>query len=76
MVVDQATAELREAESGQTVSAPQQQVLENAGIECGALTDITELAVVRPCRVGAAAGAVPGGRCRRRRLTSRSQPPR
>lgn len=42
--VDQATAELREAESGQTVSAPQQQVLENAGIECGALTDITELA--------------------------------
>ena len=41
--VDQATAELREAESGQTVSAPQQQVLENAGIECGALTDITEL---------------------------------
>ncbi|TCM39710.1 chromosome segregation ATPase [Kribbella sp. VKM Ac-2568] len=43
--VDQATAELREAESGQTVSAPQQQVLENAGIECGALTDITELSV-------------------------------
>lgn len=41
--VDFATAELREAESGQTVSAPQQQVLENAGIECGALTDITEL---------------------------------
>ena len=41
--VDLATAELREAESGQTVSAPQQQVLENAGIECGALTDITEL---------------------------------
>ncbi|WP_432938389.1 chromosome segregation ATPase [Kribbella sp. CA-253562] len=43
MAVDQATAELREAESGQTVSAPQQQVLENAGIACGALTDITEL---------------------------------
>lgn len=42
--VDHATAELREAESGQTVAAPQQQVLENAGIECGALTDITELA--------------------------------
>jgi len=42
--VDQATADLREAESGQTVSAPQQQVLANAGIECGALTDITELA--------------------------------
>ncbi|MFI7067839.1 chromosome segregation ATPase [Kribbella sp. NPDC050124] len=41
--VDFATAELREAESGQTVSAPQQQVLENAGLECGALTDITEL---------------------------------
>ncbi|MDX3002152.1 chromosome segregation ATPase [Kribbella solani] len=41
--VDHASAELREAESGQTVSAPQQQVLENAGIECGALTDITEL---------------------------------
>ncbi|MFD7160969.1 chromosome segregation ATPase [Kribbella sp. NPDC059898] len=41
--VDYAAAELREAESGQTVSAPQQQVLENAGIECGALTDITEL---------------------------------
>ncbi|MEU8224923.1 chromosome segregation ATPase [Kribbella sp. NPDC048915] len=41
--VEYATAELREAESGQTVSAPQQQVLENAGIECGALTDITEL---------------------------------
>ncbi|GAA3151777.1 hypothetical protein JOF29_002447 [Kribbella aluminosa] len=41
--VDYATAELCEAESGQTVSAPQQQVLENAGIECGALTDITEL---------------------------------
>ncbi|WP_406052942.1 chromosome segregation ATPase [Kribbella sp. NBC_00889] len=41
--VDYATAELREAESGQTVSATQQQVLENAGIECGALTDITEL---------------------------------
>ncbi|TDO30173.1 hypothetical protein EV643_1404 [Kribbella sp. VKM Ac-2527] len=44
MAVDQATAELREAESGQTVAAPQQQVLENAGIACGALTDITELA--------------------------------
>ncbi|TWD73183.1 hypothetical protein FB561_7068 [Kribbella amoyensis] len=44
MAVDQAAAELREAESGQTVSAPQQQVLENAGIACGALTDITELA--------------------------------
>ncbi|WP_020392477.1 hypothetical protein [Kribbella catacumbae] len=42
--VDQATADLREAESGQTVSAPQQQVLANAGIDCGALTDITELA--------------------------------
>ncbi|NIK58161.1 chromosome segregation ATPase [Kribbella shirazensis] len=41
--VDHATGELREAESGQTVSAPQQQVLENAGIGCGALTDITEL---------------------------------
>lgn len=41
--VDQAAALLREAESGQTVSAPQQQVLENAGIACGALTDITEL---------------------------------
>ncbi|MFB6726587.1 chromosome segregation ATPase [Kribbella sp. NPDC056345] len=41
--VDVATAELREAESGQTVSAAQQQVLENAGLECGALTDITEL---------------------------------
>ncbi|GAA2809213.1 chromosome segregation ATPase [Kribbella solani] len=41
--VDHASAELREAESGQTVSAPQQQVLENTGIECGALTDITEL---------------------------------
>ncbi|MEV6283347.1 chromosome segregation ATPase [Kribbella sp. NPDC051770] len=43
LTVDQATADLREAESGQTVSAPQQQVLENAGIACGALTDITEL---------------------------------
>jgi hypothetical protein len=41
--VDHATGELREAESGQTVSAPQQKVLENAGIESGALTDITEL---------------------------------
>jgi hypothetical protein len=41
--VDHATAELREAESGQTVSAPQQKILENAGIESGALTDITEL---------------------------------
>ncbi|MDX6291766.1 MAG: chromosome segregation protein [Kribbellaceae bacterium] len=41
--VDYAAAELREAESGQTVAAPQQQVLENVGIECGALTDITEL---------------------------------
>ncbi|MET7283873.1 chromosome segregation ATPase [Kribbella sp. NPDC005582] len=41
--VDVATAELREAESGQTVSAAQQQILENAGLECGALTDITEL---------------------------------
>ncbi|MFC9693251.1 chromosome segregation ATPase [Kribbella sp. NPDC056951] len=41
--VDVATAELREAESGQTVSAAQQQVLENAGLECGALTDITDL---------------------------------
>ncbi|GAB3839888.1 chromosome segregation ATPase [Kribbella italica] len=43
LAVDQASGELREAESGQTVSAPQQQVLENAGIACGALTDITEL---------------------------------
>ncbi|HEY9336887.1 MAG TPA: chromosome segregation ATPase, partial [Kribbella sp.] len=43
VAVEHATADLREAESGQTVSAPQQQVLENAGIECGALTDITEL---------------------------------
>ncbi|TDW21191.1 chromosome segregation ATPase [Kribbella kalugense] len=41
--VDHASAELREAESGQTVSAPQQKILENAGIESGALTDITEL---------------------------------
>ncbi|WP_405060367.1 chromosome segregation ATPase [Kribbella sp. NBC_01505] len=41
--VDFASAELREAESGQTVSAAQQQVLENAGLECGALTDITDL---------------------------------
>ncbi|TDD14744.1 chromosome segregation ATPase [Kribbella turkmenica] len=45
--VDFATAELREAESGQTVSATQQQVLENAGIECGALTDITELSTAQ-----------------------------
>ncbi|MEU4192577.1 chromosome segregation ATPase [Kribbella sp. NPDC026611] len=43
IAVEHATAELREAESGQTVSATQQQVLENAGLECGALTDITEL---------------------------------
>ncbi|MGC4944559.1 chromosome segregation ATPase [Kribbella sp. DT2] len=43
LAVDQASGELREAESGQTVSAPQQQILENAGIACGALTDITEL---------------------------------
>ncbi|GAA1558209.1 chromosome segregation ATPase [Kribbella lupini] len=43
LAVDQATADLREAESGQTVSAPQQQILENAGIACGALTDITDL---------------------------------
>lgn len=42
-LVEAAAAELREAESGQTVAAPQQQVLENAGIECAALTDITEL---------------------------------
>ncbi|MDX6250063.1 MAG: chromosome segregation protein [Kribbellaceae bacterium] len=41
--VDHASALLREAKSGQTVSAPQQQVLENAAIACGALTDITEL---------------------------------
>jgi hypothetical protein len=38
-----AAAELREAESGQTVAAPQQQVLASAGIECAALTDITEV---------------------------------
>jgi hypothetical protein len=43
VAVEHTEAELREAESGQTVSATQQQVLETAGIECGALTDITEL---------------------------------
>ncbi|WP_371403541.1 chromosome segregation ATPase [Kribbella sp. NBC_00662] len=43
VAVEHTEAELREAESGQTVSAPQQQVLETAGIECGGLTDITEL---------------------------------
>ncbi|TCC17082.1 chromosome segregation ATPase [Kribbella sindirgiensis] len=43
VAVEHTTADLKEAESGQTVSAAQQQVLENAGIECGALTDITEL---------------------------------
>ncbi|WP_328992598.1 chromosome segregation ATPase [Kribbella sp. NBC_01245] len=41
--VDAATAELKEAESGQTVAAPQQQILQAAGIECAGLTDITEL---------------------------------
>ncbi|RZU22349.1 hypothetical protein EV645_0431 [Kribbella rubisoli] len=43
VAVEHTEAELREAESGQTVSATQQQVLETAGLECGALTDITEL---------------------------------
>ncbi|MFC6159267.1 coiled-coil domain-containing protein [Kribbella jiaozuonensis] len=43
VAVEHTEAELREAESGQTVSATQQQVLETAGIDCGALTDITEL---------------------------------
>jgi hypothetical protein len=43
VAIEHTEAELREAESGQTVSATQQQVLETAGIVCGALTDITEL---------------------------------
>ncbi|WP_329001269.1 chromosome segregation ATPase [Kribbella sp. NBC_00709] len=43
VAVEHTEADLHEAESGQTVSATQQQVLETAGIECGALTDITEL---------------------------------
>lgn len=42
-LVESAAAELREAESGQTVAAAQQQALATAGIECAALTDITEL---------------------------------
>jgi len=41
--VDAAAADLREAESGQTVAAPQQQVLQAAGVECAGLTDIIEL---------------------------------
>ncbi len=41
--VEAATADLREAESGQTVAAPQQQVLQAAGLECAGLTDIIEL---------------------------------